>query len=167
MSKKLTNEEFLQRLNNSDIKYIPLEEYDGIDKKIKWLCCKNQNHVFESSPWHIFDGKGCPYCSGRLAFIGETDLWTTRPDVANMLLNPDDGYKYMAGSGKKVDWVCPICGRVVKNKKICNISNKGLCCPFCSDGISFSEKYLMSLFNQLQINFDYDNIRKWSNKKKI
>ena len=46
MSRKLTNEEFLQKLKDSDIKYIPLEEYNGTDTKIKWMCYKDKFHIF-------------------------------------------------------------------------------------------------------------------------
>ena len=55
-------------------------------------------------------GTGCPYCSGRYAIPGETDLKTLRPDIAvdwdykkNGDIIPDN---WTVGSGKKVWWKC-------------------------------------------------------------
>ena len=87
MPKKKSNDEFLQELKDKNISYIPLEEYIKSSIKIKWLC--NRGHIFENTPNEILMGKGCPYCSGRYPIIGETDLWTTHPNIAEMLKNPN------------------------------------------------------------------------------
>lgn len=167
MFKKLTNEEFLEKLQCLGIKYIPLEEYKGAHVKIKWLCYENQNHVFEAEPCDIYSGKTkCPYCAHRLVFVGETDMWSTRPDMAKMLKNPDDGYKYFTTSSHKVDWICPNCHSDIKDKIINNVNMFGLSCPNCSDGMSFGEKYVYELLTQLKCNFIYDKTTEWSNNKR-
>ncbi len=167
MRKKLTNLEFLQRLEDLNIKYVPLEEYKGMDKKIKWLCCKNSGHIFEQSPSEIIYGKsGCPYCSRKRVFIGETDLWTTHPEIAKMLKNYDDGYKFTSGSGVKVDWICPICGKTIKEKTIEKVVKNGLSCQYCSDGISYAEKFMMNVLSQLKIDFKREEVFDWSHNKK-
>lgn len=166
MGKTLTNEEFLKKLEDKNIKYVPLEEYSGQYVKIKWQCCNNSNHIFEIAPRSILDGKaGCPYCSHRKVFVGETDMWTTKPELASMLKNPDDGYKYFATGGQKVDWICPCCGLEL-NKTINNVNMYGLACPRCSDGMSFSEKFVYELFNQLGCDFIHDRTTDWSDGKR-
>lgn len=166
MGKTLTNEEFLKKLEDKNIKYVPLEEYGGQYVKIKWQCCNNSNHIFEVAPRTILSDKGgCPYCSHRKVFIGETDMWTTNPELASMLKNPDDGYRYFATGGQKVDWICPCCGLEL-NKTINNVNMYGLACPRCSDGISFSEKFVYELFNQLDCDFIHDRTTDWSNGKR-
>lgn len=166
MGKTLTNEEFLKKLEDKNIKYVPLEEYGGQYVKIKWQCCNNSSHIFEIAPRSILDGKaGCPYCSHRKVFVGETDMWTTNPELASMLKNPDDGYRYFATGGQKVDWICPCCGLEL-NKTINNVNMYGLACPRCSDGISFSEKFVYELFNQLDCDFIHDRTTDWSNGKR-
>lgn len=166
MGKTLTNEEFLKKLEDKNIKYVPLEEYSGQYVKIKWQCCNNFNHIFEIAPRSILDGKaGCPYCSHRKVFVGETDMWTTNPELASMLKNPDDGYKYFATGGQKVDWICPCCGLEL-NKAINNVNMYGLACPRCSDGMSFSEKFVYELFNQLDCDFIHDRTTNWSDGKR-
>lgn len=164
--KKLTNEEFLQRLRDENIHYIPLEEYKGMGIKIKWLCYKNPKHIFDATPTELIHGnRGCPYCSRKRVFVGETDLWTTHPETAKMLLNSDEGYIYSSGSGKKVDWLCPVCGCIIKNKSIEKVVKRGLSCPVCSDGISYPEKFVACVFNQLNVDFKRYNIFEWSNGK--
>lgn len=166
MGKTLTNEEFLKKLEDKNIKYVPLEEYSGQYVKIKWQCCNNPSHIFEIAPRSILDGKaGCPYCSHRKVFVGETDMWTTNPALASMLKNPDDGYKYFASGGQKVDWICPCCGLEL-NKTINNVNMYGLACPRCSDGMSFSEKFVYELFNQLDCDFIHDRTTDWSDGKR-
>ena len=167
MGKTLTNEEFLKKLEDKNIKYVPLEEYGGQYVKIKWQCCNNSSHIFEVAPRTILSNKGdCPYCSHRKVFVGETDMWTTNPELSSMLKNPDDGYKHFATGSQKVDWICPCCGFEIKNKTINNVRMQGLSCPRCSDGMSFAEKFVYELFNQLCCDFIHDRTTDWSDGKR-
>ena len=163
-----TNEEFLKKLKENNVKHIPIENYLNTHTKIKWMCYKNNKHIFEASPCYMYKRKhdGCIYCNSLKAFTGETDLWTVRPDIASMLLNPDDGYKYLSKSGKKLDWVCPNCNKIIRNKSICNVTKYGLSCPYCSDSMSFSEKIVSNLLSQLNLNFIHDRATNWSKNKR-
>lgn len=167
MFKMLSNEEFLEKLKLNNIKHIPLEEYKGSSIKIKFMCGKNNNHIFEIDPSSIYSDKNpCPYCSKRKVFIGETDMWTTNPKLASMLADKEDGYKYFDGSCNKVDWICPRCGSIIKNKIIKNVKTQGLSCPNCSDRLSYGEKFVYSLLEQLHINFIFDRTTSWSENKR-
>ena len=163
---KLTNEEFLKRLKDKKIKYIPLEEYKGASVKINWLCPEHQLHIFDAKPTHIFDGHGCPYCSGRKPTKGINDLWTTHPEIAKMLKNSDDGFIYSAGSHHSSDWICSNCGTEIKSKTIKNVVAQGLSCPFCSDAISYSEKFICSMLKQLDVDYIFNKAFEWSNNKR-
>ena len=171
MFKSLTNEQFLQKLKNMSIKYTPLEKYKGSTTKIKWACYKNPKHVFEATPDSMYrcvrnNGCICPYCDRRLVFVGETDMWTTNPELAHMLENLDDGYKYLATSSKRVNFVCPKCGSVIKDKIINNVRMFGLSCGNCSDGMSFCEKFVYELLLQLNCEFIHDRTICWSEGKR-
>jgi len=115
----------------------------------------------EISECNLTKGKGCPVCYGRTTLKGINDLWTTNPEIAKLLANPEDGYKYSKGSGVRVNWICPNCNNIIKNIRINNVVHKGLFCPLCSDGISYPEKFMYNLLNQLNINFDYQYSPKW------
>ena len=163
--KKLTNDEFLKRLKNKNIKYIPLEEYQGYEVKIKWACLKNTKHIFEATPLNVFGGRGCPYCSHHKVFVGETDMWTTNPKMASMLKDPEDGYKYTENSTHRLYWKCLDCGNILF-KSPNTIFRQGLSCDVCSDGISYAERYMISILNQLNIKYLHDVATNWSNGKR-
>ena len=80
----------------------------GSDKSV-WWCC-NSGHEWKAMVKDRQHGNGCPYCSGRLVSVGETDLATVSPDIAaqwhptkNGNTNPTD---VTAGSNKIVWWMC-------------------------------------------------------------
>lgn len=147
--KKWSNEEFVIKLSALNNGIIALGEYKAAKEKMKFSCDKG--HVWETTPQAVINGHGCPYCTGKKAWIGESDLWTTHPDIAKTLKNPQDGYKYSNGSGKIVEFVCPLCGHV-RMKRIRDVCKQGLSCPICSDGVSYPNKFSRAFLLQLQIN---------------
>lgn len=77
-------------------------------KKYWWICDKS--HEWKISPHNRNNGSDCPYCYGRFAIKGETDLVTLMPEIAkqwhptkNNGLYPDE---FTATSHKKVWWLC-------------------------------------------------------------
>ena len=83
----------------------------------------------------------------------EKDMWNTNPKLAKLLADPKDGYKYTQMSKKRVDWKCPECGYIIKNKSISQINQYRLSCPICSDGISYPNKLLHNLIVELSQNY--------------
>lgn len=88
------------------------------------------------------------------------------PEFAKLFLNKEDTYRYTCGSNKKADFKCPQCGNELKNKVIHDMYKRGLSCPKCSDGISYPEKFMMSILEQLNIEYEFQKIFQWSHKKK-
>ena len=158
---KITQDEFLKRIKSLNNGIVALDKYDGMGKKIKFQC--KYGHIWEALPSNIIHKKrGCPYCSGRYAIIGETDMWTARPDVAKLLKNPEDGHKYTACSGQKTLFVCPDCG-AEDMKIISNVSKQGMSCKVCSDGVSYPNKYGRVFLSQLPVkNLQYEYTTWWS-----
>jgi len=111
---------------------------------------------------------GCPYCatSNARLLVGFNDMWTTNPKLAGLLANPEDGYKHMQMSSKKLDWTCLECGITIKNKTISDINVNGLSCPKCSDGVSYPEKFMMSLLTQASVEFTGEEVFDWSNGRR-
>lgn len=71
---------------------------------VEWRCAAG--HVWSASPATRVGGHGCPYCSGRLAIVGETDLGTVSPELAAQLVDQSLGSVLTARSGRKVRWRC-------------------------------------------------------------
>lgn len=126
----------------------------GVSRKVWWV--GKCSHEWESSvDQRTSKNTSCPYCSSKKILIGFNDIWTTNPDLAKQLLNPEDGYKYTHSSNKKVDWKCPSCKTIVKNKSVTTIKNNGLSCHICSDGISYPEKIVINVLKQLNIAYEF------------
>lgn len=108
----------------------------------------------------------CPYCSNHRLLVGFNDMWTTNPELAKFLDEPENGYKYTQCSSKKVDWKCKQCGEIIRDKAINNVNYKGLSCPNCSDGKSYPEKVIYNLLKQLNIEFECEKIFDWAKNKR-
>lgn len=117
----------------------PESVLNGTHKSVWWRCV--QGHEWQASvvartrPVGAKDkGAGCPYCSGRLAIVGENDLCTTHPDTAKWwhpTMNGDFLPQHTkAGSQKRVWWV-GACGHEWK-AKIAHRATAKSGCPYCS-----------------------------------
>lgn len=130
------------------------------NKKVWWIC--DQKHEWETSIDKRANRKQkCPYCTNVKVLVGYNDMWTTNPELASLLLNAEDGFRYTRGSEKKVDWKCLECGEIVKNKMIYDTYRVGLCCPSCSDGKSYPEKLFYHLLNSLNVDFEWEKKFVW------
>ena len=110
------------------------EQFSSSSNYRAWWQC-SEGHEWQTAINHRVSGTNCPYCSGRLPIKGETDLFTTYPQLINEWNFPKNQElglfpeNFKRGSGKKVWWQC-------KNghewqAKISNrtILNRG--CPHC------------------------------------
>ncbi len=90
---------------NGDLQ--PTDVTRGSSKRVWWVC--GEGHEWQAAVCDR-ERSGCPYCSGRNAVAGATDLATTDPSVAaqwhptlNGELQPTDVKR---GSERKVWWLC-------------------------------------------------------------
>ena len=84
----------------------PHEFAAGSHKNMWWKCPRG--HAWQTTVKQRSRGDGCPYCSGRRAISGQTDLATLRPDLAaewdpDNELSPDQVAPF---SNRRVDWRC-------------------------------------------------------------
>ena len=104
----------------------------GSGKKVWWIC--NHNHEWEATISNRTGRKsGCPYCSGKKAWLGFNDLQTTNPTLAkewhptkNKDLTPR---MVVSRSDKKVWWLCEKgheWAATIKDRQ------HGNGCPYCS-----------------------------------
>ena len=106
----------------------------GSGKKAWWKCGKG--HEWQAPIYSRANGRGCPYCSGRIAISGENDLQTVNPTLAeewnydkNNGLTPRD---LLPNSNKKVWWKC---SKGHEWQATVNHRNNGRGCPACSGNI--------------------------------
>ena len=126
------------------------------NKKVWWIC-KNGGHNWAASIYHRTSGSGCPFCSGRNAIPGETDLATLFPDVAkewdhqkNGEITPD---MVTAHSGKKFWWICE---KGHQWTAPAQSRTAGFGCPFCSGRNAIPGKTdLATLFPNIAKEWDH------------
>ena len=169
LNRRLTQEEFLRRLKEQDVKIKPLDPYVKSDVDIRWQCDKYENHIWLATPNNVCKknhGTRCPYCAGQKILIGFNDLWTTNPDVANLLANKEDGYNVMEHSSRRLNFKCPNCGCLIENHLLTDVVRFGLSCPCCSNGISYPERFVSNMLRQLKISYKHDGKFNWSGLKR-
>jgi predicted DNA-binding protein YlxM (UPF0122 family) len=144
---------------------IVVDEYINSISKIDFKCniC---NQAFQKTPRNFLENSSCPICKGSKCVKGINDLWTTNPEIAILLLNHDDGYKYTINNKKiKLDWKC-FCGNIIRGRTLYYVILSGLVCYKCSDGISYPNKFMFNLLKQLNIEYECEKSFRWSNHKK-
>lgn len=137
-------------------------EYKDSRSELLFKCPKG--HEF-SIPWREFyQGNRCGVCHGKQITI-DNCIATTNSWVMLYLKNKKDGYSHVHSSYDKVDVICPNCGKETKIEVIKLCRNKSIGCE-CDDGISYNEKFIISLLNQLNVKYIREYIPKWGNNKR-
>lgn len=112
-------------------------------KRIHWVCSKG--HKWVALPHNrVNKGQNCPYCSGRYAIEGESDISTVYPDIAaefDTEKNSVDIKEVKPNSGKYLWWKCPN-GHSYEARANDRVWGKRGC-PYCSDS---SGEQLVSMF---------------------
>lgn len=108
----------------------PMDVMPNSSKKVWWKCSKG--HEWQATIGRRNSGIGCPYCAGKLAIMGETDLLTINPTLANDWNYEKNGNlkpeNFTANSGKKVWWKC---SKGHEWQATIASRNNGNGCPYC------------------------------------
>ena len=139
--------------------------YINCDKKLLFQC--PEGHKFEMSWDNFHQGQRCPYCcnSPKKIELGINTIWDTDRWMCDLGVSEKDAKKYSRCSSKKITVICPNCGRekeITPNKIY---TRKSIEC-ICKSKTSYSEKFLISLLDQLNINYVKEYSPKWSNNKR-
>lgn len=108
----------------------------GSSRRVWWRCGKG--HEWQSAVYaRVSAGAGCPYCSGKLAVPGQTDLASRFPEVAfqwhptkNAPLTPD---QVLPGSHRLVWWLCK---KGHEWQAVVKSRTAGSGCPVCSNRVT-------------------------------
>lgn len=143
------------------------------DKNIKWYrytcnkCGWTNGWIPENN---LIKGIGCSCCCNtpRVVVEGINDIPTTAPWMVKYFQGGYDEAKlYTKASGKMIYPICPECN-TIKNKpvKICDIYKKhSIGCP-CKDGMSYPNKVMYNILQQLNILFKNEFSPDWIKPKR-
>lgn len=157
--------------NNRNLIIIEREYRDevGIKTKRKWykyLCrkCGHEDWNIESNL--IAHKQGCSCCNGKTVIYGINSIHDTAPWMLDLGVDFEEAKKYTCCSNKKIKCVCPYCNATLYKIIYHIYKNKSIFC-ICSDGFSYSEKFVYSLLNQLGLEFETQLSKstfEWCNK---
>ena len=122
--------------------------------------CRVDGYEWNPLPGNLLRGDGCPVCGNEIVVRGINDIWTTDPEIGEMLDNPEDGYKYCVYTNKRLKMHCLRCG----NKQIISpneVKSRGFCCKHCSVGISYPERFFRNLLKQLNVGYKTEYSPDW------
>lgn len=139
--------------------YEIVDGFTAIDDMAKFRHnCKNgEKHYFDMTPTSfIYRGSRCCCENPSISRVipGFNDIHTTRPDVEEWMHNKEDAYKYSMSSKEKILWDCTDCKNTFE-ERICNVNSNRLSCPFCSDGISYPNKFMYNSLYQIKDDLDF------------
>lgn len=134
-------------------------------------CGKHYNVIkdeFKEESWVLESNikkQGCACCCRNpqvvveyINAIATTDKW-----MIKYFSNSEDTKKYTKSSTKKIQPVCPDCGRVKRKFVTINsiYMNKNIFCA-CSDKLPYGEKVIFNVLEQLELYFEYHKTFEWS-----
>ncbi len=106
----------------------------GSHRKVWWQC--EQGHSWQAAVFSVvINGCDCPYCAGKKAIPGETDLQTLFPEIAKQMdveRNGDLDPREIAPSAhEKIWWRCEL-GHSWQAAPFSRTREKSSGCPYCT-----------------------------------
>lgn len=122
-----------------------------------WIKCQYGHPDYPVASYSFKYGCRCAVCTGRKVVVGINDIATTHTEYVKFFKNIDDTTMYTAGTKHSFEFICPCCG-YEKRMPLRNLIYQGFACPICSDGISYPNKFIIELLNQV-INLHPENTK--------
>ncbi len=163
---RYTQKEYEAKVKEVNPNIEVLGEYINMNQKISHRC-KICNHKWETKPNDIVKGHGCPVCSGKI--IGnppeyKNSIWSSEyKDYFSKYMTENQMKSYTPYSNRRAKIKCPDCGRY-KEISPNTLHENGLGC-ICGDGVSYPNKFVYSVLNQLSIEVVIEYRPSWSNRK--
>lgn len=164
MGKRKTHEEYLKQLKDKNISIIPLENY--VDAKTKILHrCMVCNYEWTVTPSNIISSYGCPSCNGGHCVEGISDMWTTNPEIAELLKYKEYGHMYSVNSNLPQTFLCPDCENEIEMRPA-DVNKRGLKCRLCGDGISIPNKFMEQILIFCGLDYYTEYNFDWAKEKR-
>src|SRR5690606_5751538 len=139
-----------------------LNKYFNSKTEIECKCLIHE-YVFSKKAYTLLHGCGCPVCSKNVILKGVNDVSATHPHILKYLVNIEDAYRLHINSKEKVKVKCPYCGEE-KESVMLNLHRYGVSCPKCGDKISYPNKFVRNIFEQLGVIQQNEVVFDWCEK---
>lgn len=151
------------KCNYSNIKIIDkirIPNGKSTRKGYEYICldCGYKSHITESN---LLKGHGCSVCRPYSNVVKRSvnDIATTNPELMKYFVNIEDAFTYSNGTARKFKFKCPDCGNI-EMYNVSKVISRGFSCKFCSDGISYPNKFMINLLYQLKLNCEISSFEK-------
>lgn len=146
-----------------------LKNKDGSKcRAYKYVCndCGFKDGVIRE--FHILNRNGGCSCCGNSKSIsyGINDFYSNYPELAKYMENPEDGKKIPCHGINKIKLKCPDCGTVSSINISYYIKRGGFSCVKCGDGMTFPNKFIYNVLEQLGTHFINEKSFDWSLRKR-
>jgi len=145
-------------------RYYKKTKNDWEDKWYKYTCLNCGWTEGKITEGHLLNDKnGCSCCSSNTIIPEINSIYKTDPWMVKYFQDPEDAKLYSKQSSKKIYFKCPDCGRIKNNKlSISNLyTSLGFRCP-CGDGMSYPNKFMYFMLEQLNKKFIKEYSPKWA-----
>lgn len=126
-------------------------------KKIKaYECeCLMCGYIQVIEEFMLINGTQCSCCSGKIVVEGINDIPTTDPWMIPYFQGGyDEAKEYTSGSDKKIKPKCAYCKKISnKQISISKIKNRGGWSCGCIGGLSYPNRFMREVLNQLEIDY--------------
>ena len=181
MGKKKTHEEYVAEVAEVNPNIEVIGQY--IDNNTKILHkCKIDGYIWEVRPYKVLGGHGCHVCTGQAigpAPLFKNSIWASKyKEYFAQYLTEEQMKQYRPFSNKLITIPCSVCGdnintspySILSNKHIascsCNNDNLAINQELISDGISFPNKFVYNVLEQLHLSIKPEYSPKWAGRKK-
>ena len=116
-----------------------------------WIKCIVKGHPdYKTRPVKFRKGRRCAVCCNQKIILGINSIYDTHPELLKYFVNIEDAKQCSASSKHKCLCKCPCCG-YEKEMFTYNLIKQGFCCPNCSDGISYPNKFMANVLKCIQL----------------
>lgn len=159
------HKEYMEELSIKNPTIEVVEEYINAKTKILHRC-KICGHEWKPAPYNVlYNGTKCPLCTHKC--IGnapkyENSIWASKyREYFSKYMTEEQMKSYMPNSVKKIELPCPQCNHVKKISPA-DLLYYGYGCSYCSDGISYPNKFIRAFIEQLPVvNIQNEFSPKW------
>lgn len=137
--------------------------YKRLKKMYKYHCNKCGFEDWKEESGILVSKSGCPVCgsSSQKVVYGINSIYDTNYDwIKRFGISESDAKKYSNGTKTKIKVVCPNCKRE-KKMTIANIKLYNSICCDCGDGISYPEKVMIYILDNIGIEYIHEYKPLW------
>jgi hypothetical protein len=163
-----THKQYVEELKEKNPNLEVIGTYIKATTKITHRC-KICEHTWNVQPNSLLRGTGCPVCSGSVCGGAPqylNSIWSSEyKEFFAQYLTEEQMKTYMPHTNLKIDVVCPDCKKHKKIAPSTILYNSGIGCV-CSDGVSYPNKFVYSVLDQLGVVYDTEHIFDWAKDKR-